>query len=150
MICSVSPPLRNFRRREFKPMRSFIATLKDVAISVPSFLAGVNVQDEKFANFPRRPSFLRESGLHTPRAHPRVTALCRTSSGIFGKTFGSTIQRTEAKAASLFSLHVSKLHRPDVGKKKKNLLISRSLLFPPVVSSPESKARISLWRRVGN
>lgn len=68
MISSVSPPLRNFRRREFKPVRSFIATLKDAAISVPSFLAGINVQDEKFANFPRRPSFLRESGLHTPRA----------------------------------------------------------------------------------
>lgn len=67
--------LRNFRRREFKPARAFIATLKDEAIFVPSFLAGINVRDEKFANFPWRPSFLRERGYSSRVAEsfrPRV------------------------------------------------------------------------------
>lgn len=49
--------LRNFRPRGFKSVRSFIATLKGEAISVLSFLASINGRDEKFANFPRRPSF---------------------------------------------------------------------------------------------
>lgn len=44
--------LRNFRPRKFKSVRSFIATLKDEAISVLSFLASINGRDEKFANFP--------------------------------------------------------------------------------------------------
>lgn len=72
-------PLRNFRRREFKPVRSFIATLKDEAISVPSFLASINVRDEKFANFPPRPSFRRESGLLLARRAP-FPAACATLS----------------------------------------------------------------------
>ena len=56
--------LRNFRPRKFKSVRSFIATLKDEAISVLSFLASINGRDEKFANFPATTFFsLRESGL---------------------------------------------------------------------------------------
>lgn len=71
--------LRNFRRREFKPARAFIATLKDEAIFVPSFLAGINVRDEKFANFPWRPSFLRESGLLLARRGEFPAACVRPS-----------------------------------------------------------------------
>lgn len=73
--------LRNFRPRKFKSVRSFIATLKDEAISVLSFLASINGRDEKFANFPATTFFsLRESGLF-------LAPPCnRTSSKIFGRT----------------------------------------------------------------